>query len=74
MVGQPDPEGIRGQIVAAFVVLVEGATATPDLEQELQDHVRRSYSRHAYPRRVQFVAALPRTPSGKVQRYRLRDR
>lgn len=74
VVGQPDPEGIRGQIVAAFVVLVEGATATPDLEQELQDHVRRSYSRHAYPRRVQFVAALPRTPSGKVQRYRLRDR
>ncbi|WP_456696665.1 AMP-binding protein [Aeromicrobium sp. P5_D10] len=74
VVGQPDPDGVRGEIVVAFVVLSKEVVASAELKRELQDHVRTSYSRHAYPRRVEFVQQLPRTPSGKVQRYLLRER
>lgn len=74
VVGQPDPDGVRGEIVAAFVVLCDGIEGDAGLERELRDHVRTSYSRHAYPRRIEFVEQLPRTPSGKVQRYVLRER
>jgi acetyl-CoA synthetase len=73
VVGQPDPEGVRGEIVVAFVVLDKEAVASTELKRELQNHVRTSYSRHACPRRVEFVEQLPRTPSGKVQRYLLRE-
>jgi acetyl-CoA synthetase len=73
-VGRPDPEGIRGEVVEAFVV----TSAPPDdhaaLARELQALVRDTYSRHAYPRTVHFVPALPKTPSGKIQRFLLRDR
>lgn len=63
---------VRGQIVVAHVVLVDGATAPDELVTELQDMVRSRYSAHAYPRQVHVVDSLPRTPSGKVQRYLLR--
>jgi acetyl-CoA synthetase len=68
VVAAPDP--VRGEVVEAFVVL--RATATVDLERELQDHVRTRYAAHAYPRRVHVVASLPKTPSGKIQRGELR--
>ena len=70
LVGAPD--AVRGQIVVAHVVLVDGVTAPDDLVTELQDMVRSRYSAHAYPRQVHVVDSLPRTPSGKVQRYLLR--
>jgi acetyl-CoA synthetase len=74
VVGRPDPDGIRGEVVEAFVV----TSAPPDehdaLARELQTLVRDTYSRHAYPRTVHFVPALPKTPSGKIQRFLLRDR
>ncbi|MGI5127904.1 AMP-binding protein [Pseudonocardia sp. CA-107938] len=72
VVGRPDPEGIRGEIVEAFVVTGAPPEARDGLARELQDLVRDTYSRHAYPRAVHFVDALPKTPSGKIQRFLLR--
>ena len=66
------PDALRGEAVEAFVVLRPGATASTSLELELQVLVRDQYAKHAYPRRVHFVKSLPRTPSGKIQRYLIR--
>lgn len=71
VVGLPDDE--RGHAVSAFIVLVDGAQANPQLAKEIQDFVKSEIAPYKYPRRVQFVAALPRTPTGKLQRYRLRE-
>ncbi|WP_036434951.1 AMP-binding protein [Mycobacterium sp. URHB0044] len=70
VVAAPDP--VRGEVIEAFVVLRTGATASNDLERELQDHVRTRYAAHAYPRKVHVVTSLPKTPSGKIQRAELR--
>jgi acetyl-CoA synthetase len=72
VIGIPDPE--RTEIVKAFVVLRAGATASDALKAELQQHVRTRLSLHAYPREVEFMTELPKTPSGKMQRYLLRQR
>ncbi|MCF8608579.1 AMP-binding protein [Gordonia sp. HY285] len=72
VVGRPDPEGIRGEVVEAFVVLNTGFVGDDALASELQALVRDEYSKHAYPRTVHFMDALPKTPSGKVQRFVLR--
>ncbi|GAA4552803.1 AMP-binding protein [Pseudonocardia xishanensis] len=74
VVGRPDPEGIRGEVVEAFVVTTAAPAEQDALARALQDLVRDTYSRHAYPRTVHFVDALPKTPSGKIQRYLLRQR
>ncbi|NJP90906.1 AMP-binding protein [Nonomuraea sp. FMUSA5-5] len=66
------PDELRGEVVEAFAVLADGVDGTPELAAELQQLVRTGYSAHAYPRRVHFVDALPKTPSGKMQRYLLR--
>jgi acetyl-CoA synthetase len=70
VVGAPDD--LRGEIVVAHVVLADGARPGPQFETELQDLVRARYSAHAYPRRVHIVGSLPKTPSGKIQRFLLR--
>ena len=70
VVGRPDE--IRGTAVEAFVVLTSHPPVD-GLEKQLQDMVRGSYGVHAYPRRVRVVRDLPRTASGKVQRFILRD-
>ncbi|MER7609823.1 AMP-binding protein [Nocardioides sp. NPDC127503] len=70
-VGRPDE--LRGEVLEAFVVLADGAQGTDALVEELQQQVRTGYSAHAYPRRVHFVQSLPKTPSGKIQRFRLRQ-
>jgi 2-aminobenzoate-CoA ligase len=72
VVGTPDPE--RGTVVTAFVVLRPGVPSGPDLAAALQEHVRALAAPYKYPRRVEFVEALPRNPSGKLQRYLLRER
>jgi len=72
VVGRPDAE--RTEVIKAFVVLGEGYAAGPALVDQLQQHVRSRLSKHAYPREIEFVASLPKTPSGKVQRFLLRDR
>lgn len=70
VIGVPDPE--RTEIVKAYVVLSAGYTGSPALAEELSLHVKRRLSAHAYPRAVEFVDALPKTPSGKIQRFVLR--
>ncbi|GAA3741419.1 acetyl-CoA synthetase [Spinactinospora alkalitolerans] len=66
------PDELRGQIVAANVVLHEGVAASEELAEELKKTVKARFAAHAYPRRITFVARLPKTPSGKIQRVRLR--
>jgi acetyl-CoA synthetase len=72
VVGVPDE--LRGEVIEAFVALRPGAGASDALVAELQQRVKTRFAAHAYPRAVHFVDALPRTPSGKVQRFVLRDR
>ena len=71
VIGKPDPQ--RTEIVKAFVVLRPGHEASCALEADIQQLVRTRLAAHAYPREVDFVASLPKTPSGKVQRFLLRD-
>jgi 2-aminobenzoate-CoA ligase len=70
VVGAPDEE--RGQIVKAFVVLQEGRAADETLAREMQDFVKRTIAPYKYPRAIEFLESLPRTESGKLQRFRLR--
>lgn len=72
VIGKPDPD--RTEIVKAFVVLRPGYEPSEKLAAELQQHVRIRLSLHAYPREIEFLRELPKTPSGKVQRYVLRQR
>jgi acetyl-CoA synthetase len=72
VIGKPDSE--RTEIVKAFVVLRRGVQPSSDLVEELQHYVRKRLSLHAYPREIEFLAELPKTPSGKVQRFLLRQR
>ena len=72
VVGVPDQ--LRGEVIEAFVALRPGADASDALIAELQQHVKTRFAAHAYPRVVHFIDSLPRTPSGKVQRFVLRDR
>ncbi|HPD92301.1 MAG: benzoate-CoA ligase family protein [Rhodobacter sp.] len=71
VIGTADPE--RGQIVEAHVVLVEGHSGDEALVKQLQDHVKSTIAPYKYPRRVVFTEALPKTQTGKIQRFRLRD-
>jgi 2-aminobenzoate-CoA ligase len=71
VVGQPDAE--RGMVVAAHVVLNEGYPESEGMARELQDHVKREIAPYKYPRRVTFHKALPRTQTGKLQRFALRE-
>lgn len=70
VVGVPDPE--RTEIVKAFVILAKGTGGTQALREELQTHVKRRLSAHAWPKLLDFVDELPKTPSGKIQRFILR--
>jgi 2-aminobenzoate-CoA ligase len=72
VVGTPDAD--RGQLVTAYVVLRAGAEPGPDLVRVIQDHVKAEIAPYKYPRVVEFVAELPRTATGKLQRFRLRER
>ncbi|MCB1542799.1 MAG: AMP-binding protein [Methylobacteriaceae bacterium] len=70
VVGAPDEE--RGEIVAAYVVLASGQSPSPVLASALQDHVKATLAPYKYPRVVHFVDALPKTSTGKIQRFVLR--
>jgi 2-aminobenzoate-CoA ligase len=63
----------RGQIVEAHVVLKPGVTGDPDCVRRLQEHVKATIAPYKYPRSVKFTSALPKTQTGKIQRYRLRQ-
>jgi acetyl-CoA synthetase len=68
------PDEVRGEVIEAHVVLRDDIEGTPELAAELQQLVKTRYAAHAYPRTVHFRDALPKTPSGKIQRYLLRNR
>jgi acetyl-CoA synthetase len=70
VIGKPDP--VRTEIVKAVIVLKAGIKGTEDLKAEIQQLVRQRLSTHAYPREIDFVSSLPKTPSGKIQRFVLR--
>lgn len=71
VIGAPDDE--RGSIVKAFVVLAAGHTGDDSLRTALQAHVKQAIAPYKYPRAIEFVDALPKTPTGKLQRYLLRE-
>ena len=70
----PSPDGERGNVIKAFVVLSAGVLASAELVTELRQHVRERLAPYETPREIEFVEALPMTTTGKVQRKVLRDR
>jgi 2-aminobenzoate-CoA ligase len=71
VIGVPCEE--RGRKVKAFVVPAEShAPGSPELARSLQDHVKATIAPYKYPREIEFVAALPKTVTGKLQRFALR--
>ncbi|MFC1407602.1 MULTISPECIES: AMP-binding protein [Streptacidiphilus] len=70
VIGVADPR--RGQIVKAFVVLTDGVPADESTAKALQDFVKATISAYKYPRALEFRSSLPRTPTGKLQRFKLR--
>jgi len=66
------PDTVRGEVLEAAVVLHSGYHPSEALVKELQSWVKTKFAAHAYPRRVHFIEALPKTPSGKIQRFVVR--
>jgi len=71
VVGMADPNGLIKPV--AYVVLKDVSQASPELARELQDFVKRNAAPHKYPRAVVFVESLPKTATGKIQRFKLRE-
>ncbi|NLS71106.1 benzoate-CoA ligase family protein [Bradyrhizobium brasilense] len=71
VIGAPDEE--RGQIVSAFIVLKQGARCDEVEVKLLQDHVKATIAPYKYPRAIAFVEELPKTQTGKIQRFKLRE-
>jgi 2-aminobenzoate-CoA ligase len=72
VVGAPDED--RGQIVKAYVVLRAGMSGDAAMTRQLQDHVKASIAPYKYPRAIEYLAELPKTQTGKLQRFELRRR
>jgi len=70
VVGVPDE--LRGETIKAFVVLTPGNAQSDELADELKNFVKKQLAAHVYPREISFIEQLPKTPSGKVQRFILR--
>jgi len=71
VVGKPDDE--RGQVVEAHVVLKPGFEPSPEMAAQLQDFVKEQIAPYKYPRSIRFLTSLPRTETGKLQRFKLRS-
>jgi acyl-coenzyme A synthetase/AMP-(fatty) acid ligase len=67
------PDETRGEVVKAFVILAPGYAASEALAKELQEHVKKVTAPYKYPRKIEFVTALPKTVSGKLRRVDLRN-
>ena len=68
------PDERRGNVVKAYVVLKEGVSADNKIEEELKNFVKNKLSKHEYPRLIEFVTEVPKTPDGKLKRKILRER
>lgn len=71
VVGSPDPE--RGEIVKAFIKVRSGHEASEGLKREIQEFVRTRLSPHEYPREIEFIDEIPKTPDGKIKRKELKN-
>ena len=71
VVGEADDE--RGMLVVAYVVLNREYAGSPELIKEMQDHVKAKIAPFKYPRKISFVDTLPKTTTGKLQRFRLKS-
>ncbi len=71
VVGIPDEK--RSMIIKAFIVLAEGFQASEELISDLQDFAKQSIAPYKYPRAIEFIPALPKTQTGKIQRHKLRE-
>jgi 2-aminobenzoate-CoA ligase len=71
VVGAPDDA--RGHLVKAFIVVKPGVATGSELIKKLQDFVKQMVAPYKYPRAIEFVESLPKTPTGKIQRFRLRQ-
>jgi 2-aminobenzoate-CoA ligase len=71
VIGIPDAD--RGQIVQAHIVLADGVAADAETAKRLQDHVKATIAPYKYPRSLKFTLALPKTQTGKIQRFQLRN-
>nr|WP_207890517.1 AMP-binding protein [Rubrobacter taiwanensis] len=72
VIGAPDE--LRGQVVKAYVVPRAGVEGTPELAGELQEFVKGRLAPYKYPREIEFTGELPKTPTGKIQRFKLREK
>jgi acetyl-CoA synthetase len=72
-VAAPDPTGVKGEIVKAFIVLNEGFEPSDELAADIRSSVRGSLSAYAYPREIEFATDLPKTLTGKIRRIELRE-
>jgi 2-aminobenzoate-CoA ligase len=72
-IGAADPEGRRTQVVKACIVLRPGLTASPELARQIQADFKARAAPHLYPRVIEFLPTLPKTPTGKVRRADLRN-
>src|SRR5699024_677320 len=67
------PDEVRGPLLSAFIALRQGVRCDSEKATETQDFVKKEMAPYKYPRHIQFVDSLPRNPSGKLQRYKLRN-
>ena len=72
VIGIPNEQ--RGQIVCAYIVLKDGETQSDELIKNIQDFAKKTGAPYKYPRSVKFINALPRTLTGKVQHYILKEK
>ena len=72
VIGRHDP--LRTEVVKGFATLKDGYAASPILAEEISLFVKTRLAAHAYPREIEFVNDLPKTPSGKIQRFILKQR
>ncbi|MFO8050073.1 MAG: AMP-binding protein [Thermoplasmatota archaeon] len=73
VVGAPDPKGVRGTVVKAYIILAKDHKPSEKLTRDIQDYVKRTTAPYKYPRSVEYVEELPKTISGKIKRKELRE-
>lgn len=67
------PDEIRGELLVAAVVLADNVSPSNEVTEELQEKVKTEYAEFAYPRQIYYLDDLPKTPSGKIQRFIVRE-